>query len=135
MDPLSHGDSMACLPAKIEKTRATVAHDQLATVARRAAAAHHAFRSPVPGRAGLGLHLPGRAGEPSFATTINCQRFTVEGSAADLGAAARAASGRAAPAMLAPCRALDLVPEHTNLWHQTDCLLDLHGSIYERMAG
>jgi hypothetical protein len=26
------------------------------------------------------------------------------------------------------------VPEHTNLSYQTDCLLDLHGLIYERMV-
>jgi hypothetical protein len=52
INPLSHGDSVTCSPAKIEKSRATVAHDHLAAVARRGVAAHHAFRPLAPGGAG-----------------------------------------------------------------------------------
>lgn len=51
--------------------------------------------------AGPGVHAQRGSEEPSLTTTLNCRKFTVEGSAAGLGAAASAASGRAVPAALA----------------------------------
>jgi hypothetical protein len=36
--------------------------------------------------------------------------------------------------VLAQRRALGLLPERTDLSHQTDCMLDLRGSICERLV-
>lgn len=48
-----------------------------------------------------GSTIPGRARAPSLATTINCQIWTVEGSAAALGGATSAALDWAVPAVMA----------------------------------